>query len=135
VLSEVSPPTALAPFAAAAITGANPYKTTMMAWKYTLPAFLVPFMFTLHPDGVGLLLKGDWGNIVWATITAAIGLVALAAGFTGWLKVATTKLERLLLIAAGLVLVYPSLLEDIIGIGLFGIAAWLQYRRWELAPA
>jgi TRAP transporter 4TM/12TM fusion protein len=129
VLSEVSPPTALAPFAAAAITGGNPYKTTMMAWKYTLPAFLVPFMFTLHPDGVGLLLKGDWGNIVWTTITAAIGLVALAAGFTGWLRVATTKFERLLLIAAGLVLVYPSLLEDIIGIGLFAIAAWLQYRR------
>ncbi len=60
VLSEVSPPTALSPFAAAAITGGNPYKTTMMAWKYTLPTFLVPFMFTLHPDGVGLLLKGPW---------------------------------------------------------------------------
>ena len=134
VLSEVSPPTALAPFAAAAITGGNPYKTTMMAWKYTLPAFLVPFMFTLHPDGVGLLLKGNWENIIWTTTTAAIGLVALAAGFTGWLKVATTKIERLLLIAAGLVLVYPSLLEDMIGIGLFAVAAALQYRRRELAP-
>ena len=53
VLSEVSPPTALSPFAAAALTGGNPFKTTMMAWKYTLPAFIVPFMFTLHPDGVG----------------------------------------------------------------------------------
>jgi len=53
----------------------------------------------------------------------------LAAGFTGWLKVATTKFERLLLIAAGLVLVYPSLLADTIGIGLFAIAVWLQYRR------
>ena len=45
-------------FAAAALTGGDPYKTTMMAWKYTLPAFIVPFMFTLHPDGVGLLLVG-----------------------------------------------------------------------------
>jgi len=53
VLSEVSPPTALSPFAAAAITGGDPYKTTMMAWKYTLPAFLVPFMFTLHGRGIG----------------------------------------------------------------------------------
>ena len=65
VLSEVSPPTALSPFAAAAITGGNPYKTTMMAWKYTLPAFLVPFIFTLSPDGIGLLLKGSWANIIW----------------------------------------------------------------------
>ena len=47
VLSEVSPPTALSPFAAAAITGGNPFKTTMLAWKYTLPAFIVPFMFAL----------------------------------------------------------------------------------------
>jgi TRAP transporter 4TM/12TM fusion protein len=129
VLSEVSPPTALAPFAAAAITGGNPYKTTMMAWKYTAPAFLVPFMFTLHPDGVGLLLKGSWENIIWTTITAAIGLGALAAGFTGWLRMATTRVERALLIAAGLILVYPSLLQDIIGIGLFAAAALLQYRR------
>jgi TRAP-type uncharacterized transport system fused permease subunit len=59
ILSEVSPPTALSPFAAAALTGGDPYKTTMQAWKYTLPAFLVPFNFTLHPDGVALLLKGS----------------------------------------------------------------------------
>src|SRR3954464_726133 len=57
VLSEVSPPTALSPFAAAAITGGDPYKTTMQAWKYTLPAFLVPFVFVLDPQGIGLLLK------------------------------------------------------------------------------
>ncbi len=129
VLSEVSPPTALSPFAAAAITGGNPYKTTMMAWKYTLPAFLVPFMFTLHPDGVGLLLKGSWGNIIWATFTAAVGLAALAAGLTGWLMTKTTWIERGLLIAAGLVLVYPSLLEDLMGLSLFGLAAALQFPR------
>jgi TRAP transporter 4TM/12TM fusion protein len=127
VLSEVSPPTALSPFAAAAITGGNPYKTTMMAWKYTLPAFLVPFMFTLHPDGLGLLLKGSWENIIWTTATAAAGLAALAAGLTGWLLMKTTWLERGLLVAAGLVLVYPSLVQDLIGLGLFALAAVLQY--------
>ncbi|MGZ8426371.1 MAG: TRAP transporter permease [Candidatus Binatia bacterium] len=134
VLSEVSPPTALSPFAAAAITGGSPYKTTMMAWKYTAPAFLVPFMFTLHPDGIGLLLKGEWSNILWTTATAAAGLAALAAGLTGWLLVKTTIAERALLIAAGLVLVYPSLIQDVIGIGLFGMAGFLQYRR-RRAPA
>jgi TRAP transporter 4TM/12TM fusion protein len=129
VLSEVSPPTALSPFAAAAITGGNPYKTTMMAWKYTLPAFLVPFMFTLHPDGVGLLLKGNWENIIWTTFTAAVGLTALAAGLTGWLMTKTTWLERGLLIGAGLVLVYPGLIQDLIGFGLFGLAIALQFPR------
>jgi TRAP-type uncharacterized transport system fused permease subunit len=53
VLSEVSPPTALSPFAAAAITGGDPYKTTLQCWKYTAPAFLVPFMFVLDPSGTG----------------------------------------------------------------------------------
>ena len=51
VLSEVSPPTALSPFAAAAITGGSPYRTTMQAWKYTMPAFLVPFVFVCDPHG------------------------------------------------------------------------------------
>ena len=59
VLSEVSPPTALSPFAAAAITGGDPYKTTMQCWKYTVPAFLVPFMFVLDTSGQGLLLMGS----------------------------------------------------------------------------
>jgi TRAP transporter 4TM/12TM fusion protein len=59
VLSEVSPPTALSPFAAAAITGGDPYKTTMQCWKYTVPAFLLPFMFVLDPAGQGLLLMGS----------------------------------------------------------------------------
>ena len=58
VLSEVSPPTALSPFAAAALTGGNPFATMMLTWKYTLPAFLVPFVFTLTPDGAGVLLQG-----------------------------------------------------------------------------
>jgi TRAP-type uncharacterized transport system fused permease subunit len=85
VLSEVSPPTALSPFAAAAITGGDPYKTTLQAWKYTLPAFLVPFV-VLDPQGVGLLLQPegrqdrrgpDHGK-------AALGLAALAAAAQGW---------------------------------------------------
>ena len=97
-----------------------------MAWKYTLPAFLVRFMFTLHPDGIGLLLKGSWGNIAWTTITAAVGLAALA-GLTGWLLMKTTWFERGLLVAAGLVLVYPSLLEDVISLMLFAVAAAPQY--------
>jgi len=115
VLSEVSPPTALSPFAAAAITGGDPYRTTLQAWKYTLPAFLVPFVFVLDPQGIGLLLKlpkdGSWIDIVLITGKTALGLAALAAAAQGWALRRTTTAERLLLVLAGLFLVFPSLLE------------------------
>ena len=84
VLSEVSPPTALSPFAAAAITGGDPFRTTMLAWKYTLPAFLVPFVFVLDPQGIGLLLKlpkdGSWIDIVLITGKTALGLACAGGG-------------------------------------------------------
>ncbi len=128
VLAEVTPPTALSAFAAAAITGGDPYRTTMMSWKYTLPAFLVPFMFTVHPDGVGLLLKGPLTNIIITNLTALIGVGALAAGMSGWLIRKTTWVERPLLLAAGLVLVYPSPAADIVGIILVAAVAFWQWR-------
>jgi TRAP transporter 4TM/12TM fusion protein len=115
VLSEVSPPTALSPFAAAAITGGDPYKTTLQAWKYTLPAFLVPFIFVLDPLGVGLLMKipkgGSAWDIVLITAKAAAGLGALACAAQNWALRQNTLLERGLWLLAGLLLVFPSLLE------------------------
>jgi TRAP transporter 4TM/12TM fusion protein len=140
VLSEVSPPTALSPFAAAAITGGDPYKTTLQCWKYTVPAFLVPFMFVLDPSGTGLLLTGsfktlgnaDWGSIALVTITAAVGIVALAGGFQGWLLKRTSLPERLMLIVAGFLLVYPKALFDVIGFALVVIVVLLQWFKKEL---
>jgi TRAP transporter 4TM/12TM fusion protein len=115
VLSEVSPPTALSPFAAAAITGADPYRTTLQSWKYTLPAFLVPFVFVLDPMGVGLLLKmppgGSWVDIILITLKTALGLAALAAAAQGWAYRRNTAVEGALLVVAGLLLVFPSLME------------------------
>jgi len=117
VLSEVSPPTALSPFAAAAITGGDPYITTMQAWKYTLPAFLVPFVFVLDPQGVGLLMKipkdGSFYDIIWITLKTAIGLGALAAAAQNWALRRNTQPERWLWMLAGLLLVFPSLLEGL----------------------
>jgi TRAP transporter 4TM/12TM fusion protein len=137
VLSEVSPPTALSPFAAAAITGGDPYKTTLQCWKYTTPAFLVPFMFVLDPSGTGLLLTGsfktlataDWGSIALVTFTAAVGIMALAGGFQGWLFKRTPPWERLLLVAAGVMLVYPSKLLDLVGFGIVAVVLASQYFR------
>jgi TRAP transporter 4TM/12TM fusion protein len=117
VLSEVSPPTALSPFAAAAITGGDPYRTTMQAWKYTLPAFLVPFVFVLDPQGVGLLMKipkdGSVWDIVIVTAKTAAGLGALAAAAQNWALRRNTAVERVLWLVAGLLLVFPSLLEGL----------------------
>ena len=119
VLSEVSPPTALSPFAAAAITGGDPYKTTLQAWKYTLPAFLVPFVFVLDPQGVGLLLKvpagGSWVDIV--ADHGQGGARARRAGRGGAGLGAAPHHARssaALLVLAGLFLVFPSLLEALI---------------------
>jgi TRAP transporter 4TM/12TM fusion protein len=154
VLSEVSPPTALSPFAASAITGGDPYKTTLQSWKYTMPAFLVPFVFVLDPQGVGLLMKlpkgGSSFDIIEITVKTGLGIVALAAGTQGWALRKTTTLERVLLILAGLLLVFPSLLEALaewisgrdiaytaaLGFGLGVIALALQWWRGrEQTPA
>jgi TRAP-type uncharacterized transport system fused permease subunit len=137
VLSEVSPPTALSPFAAAAITGGDPYKTTLQSWKYTMPAFLVPFMFVLDPAGLGLLLMGSfkklavapWGEIAIVSVTAMIGIAALAAGVQGWLFKKTTSPERWMLIIAGLALVYPKAMLDYIGVALIVVVIVLQKLR------
>lgn len=129
VLSEVSPPTALSPFAAAALTGGDPYKTTMMAWKYTIVAFIIPFMFILDPSGYALLLKGDgFFSTIWVVATSYVGVFAFAAAASGWLYRKTNWLERGGLAAAGLLLVYPETISDFIGIALLLLVAlWLRH--------
>jgi TRAP transporter 4TM/12TM fusion protein len=131
ILSEVSPPTALSCFAAAALTKGNPYKTTIYAWKYTLPAFIVPFMFTLDPKGIGILLKGPVTDVIWTTITAFIGILALAGGVENWFLKQTKLYERIMLIVAGLMLVYPIPRYDAIGIGLIVLVIVSQKLRKE----
>jgi TRAP-type uncharacterized transport system fused permease subunit len=108
VLSEVSPPTALAPFAAAAITGGRPFRTMMLTWKYTLPAFIVPFAIALDPRGLGLLLAGSWIDAVVGFVTAALGVAALAMGVGGWRLRGAGWVARALVSAGGLLLIHPA---------------------------
>lgn len=129
ILSEVSPPTALSCFAAAALTKGDPYKTTLQAWKYTMPAFIVPFMFTLDPKGVGILLKGPVVDVVWTTVTAFLGIAALAGGVEGWWLKRAKFLERVILIAGGLCLVYPIAQYDLIGLALMAAVLAMQKIR------
>jgi TRAP-type uncharacterized transport system fused permease subunit len=105
VLSEVSPPTALSPFAAAALTGADPMRTTLHTWKYTLPAFVVPFAFTLTAHGRGLLLQGSWADAGTGVALTMISLACFAAGACGWIRTAANGVERAAMTASGIFLI------------------------------
>ena len=146
VLSEVSPPTALSPFAAAAITGAGPYRTTLKAWKYTLPAFVLPFVFVTDPEGVGLLLASKpgmgWLDVAGQIAFAAAGLAFLAAACQGHARGPMPAWERAGFTAAGLLLVFPALVQAAFGdavpaphlIGL-ALGAALLLLHWRRAGA
>jgi TRAP transporter 4TM/12TM fusion protein len=129
VLSEVSPPTALSPFAAAAITGGNPFQTMMLTWKYTLPAFLVPFVFTLNLEGMGILMQAPLGDVLSASATAAVGVGALAAGLGGWIRRAASVSERIALTGGGLLLFYASSWSDAAGFVITAVVLILHFVR------
>lgn len=129
VLADVSPPTALSPFAAAAITGGKPYPTMMLAWKYCLPAFLVPFMFTLSEEGIGLLFLGDGITIATTFVTACIAIGGLAIAFGGWILRQANLLERIICGAGGLCLLYASLWFDVVGVILLFVGIGLHWLR------
>jgi TRAP-type uncharacterized transport system fused permease subunit len=133
VLSEVSPPTALSPFAASAITGGRPVRTMWLTWKYTLPAFLVPFVVVLSPQGVGLLFQGGVGTVLVATLAAAAAVAALAVVTGAWLAGPAAWPERVLFAVAAVALLVMAPLS--LGIGalaaLAGIGVHLLRRRTQ----
>lgn len=133
VLSEVSPPTALSPFAAAAITGGNPFKTMMLTWKYTLPAFLVPVAFTVTPEGSALLLQAPASAVAWTFVTAAIGIAAFAATFGGWILGPAHIAERVVLGIAGSLLFLADFRIDLVGLLLAALVLVLHW--WRQPPA
>jgi TRAP transporter 4TM/12TM fusion protein len=129
VLSEVSPPTALSPFAASAITGGKPVRTMWLTWKYTLPAFLVPFVVVLSPQGVGLLFAGGAGTVVTAAITAAVAVASLAVVTGAWLLGPARWPERALFAVAAIALLVMAPLA--VGIGAAAIVAGLAVHLLE----
>jgi TRAP transporter 4TM/12TM fusion protein len=110
VLSEVSPPVGLSPSAAAAITGGNPFGSMMQAWKYSLPAFLVPFYFSATTAGNSLLIIGaNWPDFLLATATSVFSLFFAAVGIIGYLRSTFSLIERTLLILAAFAMVVTPL--------------------------
>jgi TRAP transporter 4TM/12TM fusion protein len=116
VLSEVSPPTALSPFAAAAITGGTPVKTMWLTWKYTLPAFLVPFIFVLSDPGVGLLMQGGTATVLTALVASALAVAALAVVTGSWLFGPARIPERVLFAVAAVALLVMEPLTMVVGV-------------------
>jgi TRAP transporter 4TM/12TM fusion protein len=129
VLSEVSPPTALSPFAAAAITGGSPFRTTMLSWKYTAPAFVVPFAFTLDSRGLGLLMQSTLVDVLWATGAAALALVALAGAATGWMRTALAPVDRIVAAVAAVLLFIPRGVSTIAGAALLAVVIARQWKK------
>jgi TRAP-type uncharacterized transport system fused permease subunit len=137
VLSEVSPPTALSPFAAAAITGGNAFKTMMQTWKYSLPAFLVPFAFVLSPNGEALLLEARPLEVVLAFLVSALAVAALAAATGRWMLGPAALPERLLAVVAALCLLYLEPVSVVIGLAALAVSVvvHLLQRRIRHEPS
>jgi len=104
----------------------------MLTWKYTLPAFLVPFVFTLTPEGAGVLMQGTPTGIAFVTLTAAAGIAALAAAFGGWIRGPASLLERGLAGLAGGLLCYAAGWADLAGMALLSVVLILHFGRHPL---
>jgi TRAP-type uncharacterized transport system fused permease subunit len=122
VLSEVTPPTALAPFAAAALTGGSPSRTMVLTWRYTLTAFLVPLAFVWNPAGLGLLLLDTPVRTALTVATAAAGVAVLAAGLAGAWRAPLGAGRRAALVAAGVALLVPHGAADVAGAAALALA-------------
>lgn len=120
VMSAMTPPVAVAAYAASAIAEANPVGIAGMAMRLAAGAFLLPFAFALDS---GLLLSGSMGNIALAIVTAAMAMMIIAAAAEGFFLVPLLAFERLALFAAGLCLLYPTSLFLVIAAGLAALGA------------
>jgi TRAP transporter 4TM/12TM fusion protein len=128
ILSAITPPVALAIFAAAGLAKANMWESGFAAMRAAAPAYIVPFMFIYEPRL--LLIVADWSSdwpfVAWSVASASIGVVALAGGLFGWLVGFASAWQRAVLVVAALCLIKPGLYTDIAGLVLLAVAAGAQ---------
>jgi TRAP-type uncharacterized transport system fused permease subunit len=134
VLSAITPPVALAVFAAAGIARSDLWKTGLAAVRIAATSFIVPFMFVYEP---ALLMIGDWPTIIWSSITAGIGVLLFAAGLHGYFLTHSKHWQSAALAVGGLLLIEPGLVTDSIGAALAALVMLTQRyaRSRTLAPA
>lgn len=127
IMSDVTPPVALAAYAGSAIAKSNPMKTGFEACKLAIGAFLVPYMFVLNPV---LIMQTDSAlSVIQPLITALLGMVGISAGITGYLADNLKWYERVILAVAGLMMLYPESITDYIGIVIIAVMYVLLRRR------
>jgi TRAP transporter 4TM/12TM fusion protein len=128
ILSAITPPVALAVFAAASLAKADIWTTGWAAMRAAAPAYIVPFMFVYEP--MLLLIVKDWSAewpfVLWSVMTATVGVICLAAGLFGWLLGHASMWQRGLLLVSALCLIKPGLITDAIGLALLAVVAAVQ---------
>src|SRR5690625_230801 len=126
ILADITPPVCLAAYAGAGIAGANPMKAGVTAVRIAIAGFLIPYVFIIQP---ALLLQGTWQDMLSALVTLCLGMVGVAAGIAGYFFGVTNVVERVLLVAGGIALVYPALWISLIGLVVLIAVAILQKLR------
>ncbi|MCD8508793.1 MAG: TRAP transporter permease [Bacillus sp. (in: Bacteria)] len=125
VMSAITPPVALAAYAAAGIAGTDPFKTGLTAFKLGIAAFIVPYMFYFSPQ---LMMEGSAGSIAIAVVTAGFGIYFLSAAVQGWFaKKETGTVVRVLLVAAAIALINANLMMDLIAASIVLVAILYQH--------
>ncbi|MCR4922487.1 MAG: TRAP transporter permease [Lachnospiraceae bacterium] len=126
IVADITPPVALAAYAGSAIAKSNPMKTAFTASRLAIAVFIVPYVFCFDPSL--LLIDTTPLKVVQIVITSLIGIFGISSGLEGYLKCQMPVLIRIILIVGGLFLIIPSLITDVIGIGLI-LAGYLYQMR------
>ena len=124
IVADLTPPVALAAYAGAAIAQANPMKTAITATKLAIGAFIVPFVFALNP--AMLFINTTVPEIILICITSLVGIFAVSASLEGWFMHHMPWYQRILCLLGGLLLIYPGIVTDLIGLGLVATVAVMQ---------
>ncbi len=129
IIADITPPVALAAFAAAGISGGDPIKTGVTSAKLAIAAFIIPYMFVFNP--AMLMMGASVPEILWVVFTAIIGMIAIGAGMIGFWYRKCNWIERLFALATGMLLIFPETITDIVGLVLFVVMVALQWMTRE----
>jgi TRAP transporter 4TM/12TM fusion protein len=133
IVADITPPVALAAMAGAAIAKSNPWWTGVNASKIAIAAFIVPYVFVFSPALV--LVDASVALVAQMVVTSVIGMIGVGAAVEGWYWTRMAWWERIVALAAGLMLIDPTTLTDVVGITLISILTILQYRKARQARA
>lgn len=126
IVADITPPVALAAFAASGISGGDPIKTGVTSAKLAIAAFIIPYMFVFNP--ALLMIDSSFVEIIWVTLTALVGMLAIGAGMIGYWYRKCNWIERILILGIGLLLIFPETITDVVGLALFLGVFVLQYK-------